>query len=74
MIRHLLQINQSHTYNSLDEAKQIISQVGQEIIENGLPAEISPLIIGFTGYGNVSNGAQKLQPYYPLRIFLRENC
>ena len=38
----------------------MISGVGQEIIEKGLPAEITPITIGFTGYGNVSNGAQEI--------------
>jgi alpha-aminoadipic semialdehyde synthase len=60
-------INQSHTYDSLDEAKQIISEVGQEIIENGLPAELTPLTIGFTGYGNVSNGAQEIAALLPIK-------
>jgi len=60
-------INQSHTYNSLEEVKQVISEVGQEIIENGLPAELTPLTIGFTGYGNVSNGAQEIAALLPIK-------
>jgi len=60
-------INQSHTYNSLEEVKQVISDVGQEIIEKGLPAELTPLTIGFTGYGNVSNGAQEIAALLPIK-------
>ncbi len=60
-------INQSHTYNSLEEVKQVISEVGQEIIENGLPKELTPLTIGFTGYGNVSNGAQEIAALLPIK-------
>lgn len=60
-------IRQSHTYHSLEEAKQVISEVGQEIIEKGLPAEITPLTIGFTGYGNVSNGAQEIASLLPIK-------
>lgn len=60
-------IKQSHLYVSLDEAKQVISEVGQEIIEKGLPQEITPLTIGFTGYGNVSNGAQEIAGLLPIK-------
>ena len=62
-----LQIKQSHQYNSLEEAKQVISKVGQEIIELGLPKELTPLTIGFTGYGNVSNGAQEIAALLPIK-------
>lgn len=60
-------IKQSHQYNSLEEAKQVISGVGQEIIEKGLPKELTPLTIGFTGYGNVSNGAQEIAALLPIK-------
>jgi saccharopine dehydrogenase (NAD+, L-lysine forming) len=62
-----MKIRQSHTYKSLDDAKVIISEVGQEIKEKGLPPEISPLTIGFTGYGNVSQGAQEITGLLPVR-------
>lgn len=60
-------IRQAHTYNALADAKKVISQVGQEIIENGLPAALSPLVIGFTGYGNVSGGAQEIAQLLPIK-------
>lgn len=62
-----LQLKQSRYYDSLEEAKQVISKVGQEIIEKGLPAELTPLTIGFTGYGNVSNGAQEIAALLPIK-------
>ncbi|MFU8843775.1 MAG: bifunctional lysine ketoglutarate reductase /saccharopine dehydrogenase family protein [Bacteroidales bacterium] len=62
-----LKIRQSHTYHSLDEARTIVSEVGRKITEVGLPAEISPLTIGFTGYGNVSQGAQEIAGLLPIR-------
>jgi len=62
-----LKIQQSHKYNSLEEAKDVISAVGQEIAEKGLPKELSPLTIGFTGYGNVSNGAQEIAALLPIK-------
>ncbi len=47
--------------------KKVISEVGFEIAKNGLPEEISPPVIGFTGYGNVSNGAQEIVGLLPLK-------
>ncbi len=60
-------IRQSHTYHSLEDARKDISEVGFDIIRNGLPEEISPMVIGFTGYGNVSNGAQEISSLLPVK-------
>ena len=63
-------IKQSHKYDSLEEACRVISEVGQEITEKGLPKELTPLVIGFTGYGNVSNGAQEIAALLPVKELL----
>ncbi|HHH55179.1 MAG TPA: hypothetical protein ENK91_16070 [Bacteroidetes bacterium] len=60
-------INQSYTYNSLDEAKTAISKVGMEIVKNGLPENISPMVVGITGYGNVAQGAQEILSLLPVK-------
>jgi alanine dehydrogenase len=60
-------IKQSYHYNTLEEAKQEIATVGKEIKENGLPKELSPFTIGFTGYGNVSNGAMEIAHLLPVQ-------
>jgi len=62
-----LQLKQAHLYNSLKEAKDAVSLVGQIIAEKGLPKEIQPLVIGFTGYGNVSMGAQEICGLLPVK-------
>lgn len=62
-----LQLKQARHYNSLEEAKQVISKIGQDIIERGLPEELTPITIGFTGYGNVSNGAQEIAALLPIK-------
>jgi alpha-aminoadipic semialdehyde synthase len=61
---HLMQ---SHKYNSLDEAKTAISKVGMEIVKNGLPSDLTPLVLGITGYGNVANGAQEILSLLPVK-------
>ena len=58
-------LKQTHKYNSLEEAKADIREVGHWISENGLPEELIPLTIGLTGYGNVSNGAQEIADLLP---------
>lgn len=60
-------IRQAHTYKTLSEAKEEISTVGQLIAENGIPSELQPFVIGFTGYGNVSNGAQEICGLLPVK-------
>ncbi len=62
-----LRISQAYHYSSLEEAKNEISEVGREIAEKGLPKELLPLTIGFTGYGNVSVGAQEIAALLPIK-------
>ncbi len=60
-------IKQAHHYHSLLEAKEDISYVGQLIAENGIPEDLGPFVIGFTGYGNVSQGAQEICGLLPVK-------
>ncbi|HQA86302.1 MAG TPA: bifunctional lysine ketoglutarate reductase /saccharopine dehydrogenase family protein [Bacteroidales bacterium] len=60
-------LKQTHNYSSLEEAKEEIKKVGEKIKTNGLPTSISPLIIGLTGYGNVSKGAQEIIDLLPVK-------
>ena len=62
-----LKLKQSHKYNSLEEAKNVISEIGFEITEKGLPKDLCPLTIGITGYGNVSIGAQEIIHLLPIK-------
>ncbi len=61
-------IKQAMEYDSLASAKDVIKQVGEDIAKNGLPDEITPVITGFSGYGNVSKGAQSLYDYLPHKV------
>ncbi|MCP5062101.1 MAG: hypothetical protein GY936_06515 [Ignavibacteriae bacterium] len=58
-------IKQATEYSMLADAENEIEIIGKEIAENGLPEEITPLITGFAGYGNVSQGAQSLYNLLP---------
>ncbi len=61
------QIKQAHLYKSLAEVREVISTVGQEIAEKGLPEELRPFTVAFTGYGNVSQGAQEILGLLPVK-------
>jgi len=54
------EIKRTVEYSGLEEAKRHLKEIGKRISENGLPEELSPLIVGFAGYGNVSQGAQEV--------------
>ncbi len=62
-----LKIRQAHTYNSLAEVRNVISEVGHQIAAEKNPNILRPFVIGFTGYGNVSNGAQEISSLLPLK-------
>jgi len=58
-------LKQSHKYTSLEDAKDNISSIGELIKTQGLNPQAGPLIIGFTGYGNVAKGAQEIADLLP---------
>lgn len=58
-------ILQAYRYEDLDGAAEAISNVGEIIETKGLDSSLAPLVIGVTGYGNVSRGAQKILTYLP---------
>lgn len=60
-------LGQAHTYESVDEAEDFLySGVGRQIREQGLPESLRPMVVGFTGGGNVSQGAQEIFDRLPL--------
>lgn len=63
----LAQIKQARHYHSVQDAKEKISKIGQQLTRQGLPEEISPLIFGVLGYGNVSKGAQNILERLPVQ-------
>lgn len=60
-----LEVKSTYEYHDLEEAKAEIKRVGEKIAEEGLPAEFAPYTFGFTGYGNVSRGAQEIFDLLP---------
>ncbi len=56
----LSEIKRAYEYDSLEEAKNRIREIGKKLKDSELPEEILPLVFGFAGYGNVSRGAQEI--------------
>ena len=52
-------------YDGMEGVRQGMKELGEKIKNDGLPKEIKPLTIGFTGYGNVSQTAQELLDMLP---------
>ncbi|MCB9833961.1 MAG: hypothetical protein H6807_15985 [Planctomycetes bacterium] len=67
------QLRQARRYDSLAEALAAVAAAGRRVADEGLPAIIDPLVIGITGTGNVSGGAQEvLAILEPERITAEE--
>jgi alpha-aminoadipic semialdehyde synthase len=58
-------IKLAHQYDNLEDAKTQIAGIGDEIRAKNLPDVLTPLVCGFTGYGNVSLGAQEIFDLLP---------
>lgn len=62
----LEKIKQPYQYSSLNEAVIEIKKIGDELKSYSLPENLSPLVFGFAGYGNVSQGAQDIFDLLPF--------
>ncbi len=60
-------IKKAYQYENLKEAEDEIIKIGKKISTMGLPNLVTPFICGFTGYGNVSQGAQKILDLLPVQ-------
>ncbi len=57
---------QPRLYASLDEARAALREVAAAIERDGIPEALRPLVVGITGYGNVSLGAQEVLDLLPV--------
>jgi alpha-aminoadipic semialdehyde synthase len=59
-------VKQAIQYSNLADAEKSLFEIGKKLGSNGLPKSITPLVIGFTGYGHVSQGAQQILGNFPV--------
>jgi alanine dehydrogenase/PNT-like protein len=60
-------LKQAYQYESIEQAKEDIRKIGDEISEKGIPKELHPLTIGILGYGNVAKGTQEILKLLPVK-------
>ena len=53
-------VKRAHQYDSLEAAMTHLARIGRIIRRDGLPRALTPFTVGFLGYGNVSQGAQRI--------------
>lgn len=61
----LADVKPAYQYDNLQAAMDAVKAVGNRIREEGLPKEVTPLVCGFTGYGQVSKAAQQIYELLP---------
>jgi alpha-aminoadipic semialdehyde synthase len=61
------EIKQSIYYDDIDKIKNHFRKIGKRIQMQGFPDNISPIVVGLAGYGNVSNGAQEILDVLPIK-------
>jgi len=61
----LCRVRRATEYATLDEAKEDLASIGEDLAGEGLPESSAPLVVGFAGYGNVSAGAQEIFDLFP---------
>lgn len=66
VVNPFARLQPAHRYENLDDFKREIAVVADEIRAGGLPAAVNPLICGFAGYGQVSQGAQSIYDLLPI--------
>ena len=61
-----LHVKPSYSYGDVNHAKEDVQKLADELKTSDLPDEFAPYIVGFTGYGNVSKGAQEILDILPV--------
>lgn len=59
-------IKKTYEYPDLQTLKKHLAELGKQIERKGINENLAPLIVGFSGYGNVSKGAQEIIDLFPL--------
>jgi len=60
-------LKQARSYAELSGAQEDLERIAARISAEGVPQAIHPLVVGFTGYGNVSQGAQEILDLLPVQ-------
>lgn len=67
-----LHVPNTYMHASLGEAREALRKVGQMIHEKGFPDSITPVVVTFTGTGNVAQGAREIFEMLPHQYITPE--
>jgi alpha-aminoadipic semialdehyde synthase len=59
----LAELRPAHTYPNLNTVLSAVQEAGLRVEREGWPQALGPVVCGFAGYGNVSQGAQEVFAY-----------
>ncbi len=59
-------VKPAHQYADLAQVRDMMRRLANTIASDGLPESICPFICAFTGYGQVSRGAQEIYDLLPM--------
>lgn len=63
------EIKKTLEYDDLNDAMKQLKIIAEKIKNQGIPKQITPIVIGIAGYGNVSKGAQEiLEAFEPIEL------
>jgi alpha-aminoadipic semialdehyde synthase len=62
----LAEVRPAWEYHDLAAAREHLQSLGPGLLRDGLPESLRPLVVGVTGYGNVSEGAQEVLAALPV--------
>lgn len=60
-------INKTVDYYDLEDIRKHFLEIRKKIEKEGIHTSLTPLIVGFAGYGNVSMGAQEILDILPVK-------
>lgn len=61
-----LKFKRAYEYGDLKNSQTAYQEIAKNIKKSGFPSSITPLVVGITGYGNVSKGVQELLDILPV--------
>lgn len=67
IVTPLAGLRPTYEYADLPAVQSDLRRIGQRLVEEGWPIELTPLVVGLAGYGNVSRGAQAVLDLLPVR-------
>jgi alpha-aminoadipic semialdehyde synthase len=59
-------VRPTYEYGTFAAARAALASIGAGIREQGLPKALVPMVVGITGYGNVSRGVQEMLRELPV--------